>query len=459
MPVEQKDIDLIVNQTKAIKEDTTKLFEAAQRDLAALRSELDTVSKKAQLDPVFVNKIDTIAASVETLSGAHEKDKAVLASLETRADALEAVNKRPGVRGGWANDDEAKAAKDAFEFHKARLVSEGKLKASGNSEPDREAIQTYFDAFPIYMRSRPERLSVDINAAMTTGSDPDGGYTVTPTYSTKVVSRVYETSNLRALADVQTIAGKELIVPRDEGEFGFGGWVGETTAPSETSTAQLGESKIAVHEMFSEPRVTQQMLEDSGLDVESWVANKVGQKFGRIEATSFFTGTGTNQPRGILTYANWTTPGVTQNGAIEQIASGASGALTADGIYNLVYSLKDFYNRNASFLMSRTVVRDTMKLKDGQGNYLWQMGDVKNGQPSTLMTYAINREEDMPVVATNALAVAFGDFKSGYQIVDRLGITLLRDNLTAKPYVKFYNRRRVGADVINFEAFKLLKVG
>jgi HK97 family phage major capsid protein len=309
------------------------------------------------------------------------------------------------------------------------------------------------------MRSRPERLSVDINAAMTTGSDPDGGYTVTPTYSTKVVSRVYETSNLRALADVQTIAGKELIVPRDEGEFGFGGWVGETTAPSETSTAQLGESKIAVHEMFSEPRVTQQMLEDSGLDVESWVANKVGQKFGRIEATSFFTGTGTNQPRGILTYANWTTPGVTQNGAIEQIASGASGALTADGIYNLVYSLKDFYNRNASFLMSRTVVRDTMKLKDGQGNYLWQMGDVKNGQPSTLMTYAINREEDMPVVATNALAVAFGDFKSGYQIVDRLGITLLRDNLTAKPYVKFYNRRRVGADVINFEAFKLLKVG
>jgi HK97 family phage major capsid protein len=75
------------------------------------------------------------------------------------------------------------------------------------------------------------------------------------------------------------------------------------------------------------------------------------------------------------------------------------------------------------------------------------------------MTYAINREEDMPVVATNALAVAFGDFKSGYQIVDRLGITLLRDNLTAKPYVKFYNRRRVGADVINFEAFKLLKVG
>src|SRR5213082_764562 len=119
MPVEQKDIDLIVTQTKAIKDDTTKLYEAAQKDLASLRSELDTVAKKAQLDPVFVNKVDTIAASVETLSGAYEKDKAVIAALETRADALEAVNKRPGTKGGWANDDEAKNAKDAFEFHKA----------------------------------------------------------------------------------------------------------------------------------------------------------------------------------------------------------------------------------------------------------------------------------------------------------------------------------------------------
>lgn len=460
MPVEQKDIDLIVTQTKAIKDDTTKLFETASRDLASLRSDLDTIAKKEQLDPVFVNKVDTIAASVETLSGVLEGNKAVIASLTERANSLEAVNKRPGgIRGGWANEDEAKSAKDAFEFHKIRMIAEGKHKASGNPEPDREQIAKYFDAFPTYMRSRPERLTSEISNAMSTGSDPDGGYTVPMTYDKRVISRVYETSNLRALATVVTIAGKELTIPRDEGEFGFGGWVGETTAPSETATAQLGESKIAVHEMFSEPRVTQQMLEDSGLDVEAWVADKVGQKFGRIEATALFTGLGTNQPRGILTYPNWTTPGVTQNGAVERIASGGSGIYTSDAVYNLVYSLKDFYNRNASFLMSRTVVRDVMKLKDGQNNYLWQMGNVKDGQPSTLMTYGINREEDMPVTGTGALSIAFGDFKTAFTIVDRLGITLLRDNLTAKPYVKFYNRRRVGADVVNFEAFKLMVVG
>lgn len=368
MPVTQEAIDTIVNETKRIKDDTAKLFETAQKDLAALRSELDTVAKKAQIDPLFVDKVDTIAASVETLAGALEGDKSVLKALEKRADDLEAVNKRPGTRGGWADSDEAKTAKDAFEWHKKRLAAEGKLTVHSKIEPDVAAYEAYVDAFPHYMRARSDSaVRPNIQAAMSTGSDPDGGYTVTQTFDQRVIHRVFETSNLRDLATVVPISGKELVIPRDEGEFGFGGWVGESFASTETATSQLGESKIAVHEMFSEPRVTQQMLEDAGFDVEAFVANKVGDKFGRIEATSFFTGTGTNQPRGILTYPNYTSPGVFQNSAVEQIVSGASAALTGDGLYNLVYSLKDFYNRNASFLMSRTVVRDTMKLKDGQG--------------------------------------------------------------------------------------------
>lgn len=460
MPVEQAAIDQIATETKRIATDTKALFDKASTELATLRSELDTISKKAQLDPLFVNKVDTIAESVATLQGTLEGDKSVIRALETRTDALEAVNKRPGTAGGWANDEEAKMAKDAFDFHKRRLVAEGKLNALSKIEPDVKAYQEYCDAFPHYMRARSDgAMRPNIQAAMSTGSDPDGGYTVTQTFDTRVIKHVFETSNLRALATIVPISGKELVIPRDEGEFGFGGWVGESTASSETTTSQLGESKIAVHEMFSEPRVTQQMLEDAGFDVESYVAGKVGDKFGRIEETSFFTGTGVNQPRGLLTYAAGSpTNGVLPPQTIEQIVSGNATALTGDGLYNLVYALKTFYTKNANWLLSRTVVRDLLKLKDGQGNYLWQMRNVQAGQPATLIDYPVVRAEDMPAVAANALAVAFGDFKQTYTIVDRLGITLLRDNLTAKPYVKFYNRRRVGGDVVNFESIKLQKI-
>jgi len=270
--------------------------------------------------------------------------------------------------------------------------------------------------------------------------------------SARVIKKVYETSALRSFATVETISGKELVIPRDEGEFGYG-WIGETEAPTETTTSQFGESKIAVHEMYAEPRATQQMLEDAGFDIEGWIDRKVGEKFGRVEAAAFFTGTGVNKPRGLLTYAAGTS-----GATIEQIASGAAAAVTADGLYNLVFSLKDYYTANARFMMKRTTVRDVLKLKDSDGQYMWQMGDIKAGVPATLLGYPVTRAEDMPTVEASALAIAFGDFAEAYTIVDRLGITLLRDNLTAKPYVKFYNRRRVGGAVVNFEAVKIQKI-
>lgn len=448
MPVEQNAIDAITASVEKIAPKIAALEEAANRGLAELRSELDTVKKADKVDPLFVNKVDTLAANVETLTASIEAGKAVSA----RVDAVEATLKRPGTAAGWANDEAVKAAKEAFDFAKAKLVSENKLGVNTKVVPDEEAYAAYAEAFPAYMRARTDAaMPQAFQAAMQTGSDPDGGYLVPTSVSSRIIEKVYETSNLRSIVTVETIAGKELEIPRDEGEFGYGGWVGETTAPSETTTSQLGVSKIFAHEMFAEPRVTQNMLEDSGLNIEQWVAKKVGEKLGRIEATAFFTGTGVNQPRGLLTYAN----GVT-NGTIEQVVSGGATSITWDAIYNLVFQLKDYYTKNARFLMKRTTVRDVMKLKDGQNNYLWQMGDIRSGQPSQLLDYNVDRCEDMPTVAASSLSVAFGDFKAAYTIVDRLGITLLRDNLTAKPYIKFYNRRRVGGDVVNFEAVKLL---
>lgn len=437
----------ITADIKKFGDDVKALNDNTNRELKAMRDEIDAAGKK--VDPLVAEKIEKFAASVETKHLALEKG---LQAVNDNFERVEAVLKRPGVSAGWAGDEAVAEAKAAFEFAKARLVAEGKLGINTKVEPDAEAYAAYAAAFPSYLRARTEAaMPRDFQAAMQTGSDPDGGYLVPTTVSSRIITKIYETSNLRALATVETIGGKELEIPRDEGEFGYGGWVGETTAPSETTTSQVGVSKIFAHEMYAEPRVTQSMLEDAGLDIEAWVANKVGEKLGRVEATAFFTGTGVNQPRGLLTYGNGTT-----NGTIEQIVSGGATSITSDAIYNLVFSLKDYYTQNARFLMKRTTVRDVMKLKDGQNNYLWQMGDVRGGQPSTLLGFAVDRCEDMPAVAASSLSIAFGDFKAAYTIVDRLGITLLRDNLTAKPYVKFYNRRRVGGDVVNFEAVKLM---
>lgn len=439
--------DQITADIKKFGDDVKSLQDNTQRELKALRDEIDAAGKK--IDPLVAEKVDKLSASVESKHLALEKG--IQAATEG-LDKVEAALKRPGMAAGWAGDEAVADAKAAFEFAKAKMANAGKLGVNTEVAADEAAYAAYAAAFPSYLRARSDAaMALGVQAAMQTGSDPDGGYLVPTTVSSRIIKKVYETSNLRALATVETIGGKELEIPRDEGEFGYGGWVGETTAPSETTTSQLGVSKIFVHEMFAEPRVTQSMLEDAGLDIEAWVANKVGEKLGRIEATAFFTGSGVNQPRGLLTYANGTT-----NGTIEQIVSGGATTVTADAIYNLVFSLKDFYVQNARFLMKRTTVRDVMKLKDGQGNYLWQMGDVRGGQPATLLGQPVDRCEDMPTVAASSLSIAFGDFKAAYTIVDRLGITLLRDNLTAKPYVKFYNRRRVGGDVVNFEAVKLM---
>lgn len=456
MPVTQEHIDTITRDVAAIAPKIEALTAKANTELAALRSELDTVKKADKTDPLFVNKVDTLAASVETLQASLEAGKAVSA----RVDAVEAVLKRPGVAGGWAGEQDAKEAKEAFEFAKAQATSSGKWTSATKIEGNVETYRDYVAAVSAYVRGRSDNVAhypANIQAALQTGNDPDGGYLVPTTTSSRVIGRVYETSAMRQAATVETVAGKELVIPRDEGEFGYG-WIGETTAPTETTTSQFGETKIAAHEMYAEPRVTQTMLEDAGFDVEGWVGRKVGDKFGRIEATAFFTGTGVNQPRGLLTYAAWASAGVHENGKIEQINSGAAAAVTADGLYNLVFSLKDFYTANAKFMMKRTTVRDVLKLKDGNGQYMWQMGDIKADQPSTLLAYPVVRAEDMATLEANALAVAFGDFAAAYTIVDRLGITMLRDNLTSKPYVKFYHRRRVGGDVVNFEAAKLLKI-
>jgi HK97 family phage major capsid protein len=238
----------------------------------------------------------------------------------------------------------------------------------------------------------------------------------------------------------------ELIA--DENQAGFG-WVAEQDSRTETTTPDISKRVIHAHEMYAEPRATQKLLDDAGFDVEGWLGRKVSNRFARAEATAFVTGSGVGQPRGFTTY-----PTGTSTGQIEQINSGAASALTADGIFDLVYSLKSPYLMNSRFMMARLTIRDVRKLKDGEGRYLWEP-IFKVGEPASLVGYPLHQADDMPAVSAGNEAIVFGDMKTAYTIVDRKGIRVLRDPYTAKPYIKFYTTRRVGGDVVNFEAIKL----
>lgn len=269
--------------------------------------------------------------------------------------------------------------------------------------------------------------------------------------SARIVEKLFESSPMRELATVETTTSSSWEYLPDTDEPGSG-WVGETQARPETTSPEIKKGEIVVHELYAEPRATQKILDDAGVNVEAWLGRKVGGKFGRDEATAFVSGNGVGLPRGILTY-----PAGTAWAQIEQVNSGSASTLTGDGLIDLETALKAPYRARAVWLMNRTTQAVVRKFKDGQNQYLWQPG-LAQGVPPTLLGYPVRLADDMPVVAADALAVAFGDFREAYTIVDRLGIRILRDAFTAKPFVKFYTTKRVGGDVVNFEAIKIQKV-
>jgi HK97 family phage major capsid protein len=292
---------------------------------------------------------------------------------------------------------------------------------------------------------------------MEVGSDPAGGYTVTPDMGGRIIKKIFETSPARQLFDVTSIGtdAMEGMIDRDDLDTGR---VGEKQARPETGTPDLGKWRIDVNEQYAMPKVTQKLLDDSGFDIESWLANKVSDKLSRVENTAFFAGDGVNKPRGILTYAT-----AAQNDAarawetFEYIASGGTSTITdTNFLINLVFALKAAYRVGANWTMNRKTLGYVRTLKDGDGNYLWQP-DFSQRQGGALLGYGIVEAEDMPDAASNALSIGFGDFKSAYQIIDRMGIRVLRDPYTEKGFVKFYTTKRVGGGALDFDAVKFMK--
>ena len=303
---------------------------------------------------------------------------------------------------------------------------------------------------------------ITANASMSVGSDPDGGYAVIPTFSTEITRRVRELSPIRQLARVLEVSSDrfEELLDLDEAEAN---WVGETQARPETSTPRLGRIEIPVHEIYAMPKVTQKLLDDSQIDIASWLVEKCTERFARKEGPAFVSGDGVGKPRGFLTYPTAATPDASRAwGTFQHLNTGTSGGFGSggtDALISMTYSIKTPYRPNAKWLMNRQTAAAVRLLKDSQGRYLWQDGGNLEGAPDRLLGFEVVLCEDMPDVAANSLSIAFGDFKAGYTIIDRFGLRLLRDPYSAKPHVLFYAYKRTGGDAVNFDAVKFLRFG
>lgn len=360
-------------------------------------------------------------------------------------------------------DEAFEAHTKKFEAIEARLNAETQ-EPEGKDKP--EEIQSKAkDAINEYMRKgkMTSEQAEHIKAAypeswgesktLSVEVDADGGYLVRPEMATEIRKRIFESSPMRQLAEVMTISSDAIEFPYDNDEPNSG-WVGETQARPETDTSQLNMVRIPVHELYAMPKATQKLLDDSVVDMESWHRMKVSSKFARDEEQGFVAGDGVLRPHGITKYANGT--GFNQ---IEQVNSGSAGAFTADGLIDVQGALFEEFQPGASWLLQRASATAVRKLKDSENRYLWSpAGDLVQGAPSLLLGKPVRFADDMPAMASGALAAAYGDFRQGYLIVDRIGIRVLRDPYTQKGFVKFYTTKRVGGGVQQFQAIKLQKL-
>jgi len=416
---------------------------------AANDEALSEVKKYGQVTSDTEEKLSKINGRLDEIEGLKKQ----LEEVETAMNRMAAAP---------ANDDDKDARKHAAQLYS---IKTGKVIAPEDVKLDE--YRAYTKAFDDYLRKSgdPQGLNLgeETRKALSLATDPEGGFFVAPTMSNRILQKVYETTAMRQICSVISIGTDrvKLSIDNDEADAG---WVGERQDRTGTNTPGIGELEIPVHEIYANPKASQTLLDDAQFGVEGWLADKVADKFARIENAAFLTGNGTLKPRGLLSYG--TSADADSAGrkwdVLQYIVSGnantiGAGTAAYDKIIDLIYSLKASYRNNARFLCNRATVGTVRKLKDGDGNYLWQPS-AQAGQPSLLAGFGVFEGEDMPGIAADAFPLAFGDFREAYMIVDRIGIRTLRDPFSAKPWVQFYTTKRVGGGLTNGEAVKLLKV-
>ena len=371
---------------------------------------------------MFEVKADPLEASFDAISQSDEEVAALreeMAQLKSRIDAQAVAAARPALSG-----------------------------AKSENSPFVER----------YLRKGLE-AGVELKA-MSGTSDAAGGYAVPEEIDAEIDRTLTAISPIRAIANVVKVGSsgyRKLVTTGGTPS----GWVAETADRPETGTRNFVEIAPPFGELYANPAASQAMLDDAAFDVERWLAQEIATEFARAEGAAFVAGSGVNRPKGFLAAPNSAqADGVRPFGTLQFLTTGAAGAFPAanpqDTLIDLVQALRPPYRQGAVFVMNSATAARIRKFKTADGAFLWQPGLVA-GQPDTLLGYPVVEAEDMPDVAADSLSIAFGNFKAGYLIAERTETQILRDPFTHKPFVHFYATKRVGGQVSNSEAIKLLK--
>ena len=399
--------------------------------------------------------VDDLKYAFEAFKETNERE---LAEFKTRGaadvvttDKLDRIGRTLDAHQRRFDEIALKAQRPHLGPHIASSVTSG--------QPRSHAELAHKAGFEGYVRKGETAGLLDLEGkALSIGSNPDGGYLVPPETEAMVNLTLRAISPIRAIAGIRQVSSSVFRKPFSINGLGAG-WVGESAPRPQTTTPTIDALAFPTMELYAMPAATSALLDDSAINIDQWIAEEVRVAFAQQEGAAFITGDGVSKPKGFLSYptvanASWTW------GNLGTISTGAAGTFPAtnpyDKLIDLIYSVKAGYRTNASFVMNRGTQAVMRKFKDLEGDYLWQPA-LRPGDAPSLMGYSVIEAEDMPDIAADATPVAFGDFQRGYLVVDRIGIRVLRDPYSAKPYVLFYTTKRVGGGVQDFNAIKLLK--
>ncbi len=436
-----------------------------RRDTPTIASVADALDKIATAFEEYKKTNDQRLEAIKAGKGTADLD-AKLARIDSAIDGLNEAKSRlekvetklarPGARGNEGGDDRPSAEAEAY---KSAFLSW--VRNPGDPER-RTALQLRArELRKVESRAGREDDGFETRAAQTVTSTGSAGGFALPEVIERAIARLsVDISPIRQIATVRVVGSPDYKELFDVNGAAFE-WVGEAGTRSQTNTPDLAEVAPTFGMASAKPQASEESLDDLFFDVENWLITSAAEAIAQGEGAAFVAGNGTNRPTGFLAGP---TPVATADGArafgtLQYIASGQAAAMPTnpDLFYDIVYSLRARYRANARWVTSKLVLSALRKYKDSQNQYLWQPS-IAAGEPATFLGYGITEAEDMPAVAANAFPLAFGDFREGYLIADRVGMRMTRDEITTPGFVKFYIRKRVGGRLRNTQAIKLLKI-
>ena len=427
--------DLLLEQAKT--------FEALKEANDQVQAEIE---KLGSADVVLVEKVEKINASLDKFEDLNQR----VTKAEQERKAAEEAAKEAAEAAAKAAEEKDAATKEQMDRIETAL---NRTDRGGASDEESEAKEAK-EAFVSYLRKGKDNLSPDEIKVLTVGQDTQAGYLAPEEYVREIIKAAIVFSPIRTIARVRSTSAKAITVPRRTGTFGAV-WVAEQGSRSETTGLTYGLEELPTHESTATVDISSAMLEDSVFDLQAELQEEFSEQFGVTEGTAFVSGSAVGQPEGFMT-----------NGDVSSTNSGSAANIKdtngqADGIINMIHALKEAYAANATFVLNRTTLGAVRKLKDvssGAGTYLWQPG-VALGIPNTILGSPYIEATDMDNEGANTFPIAFGDFRRGYWIVDRISLSVLQDPYTqaGSGNIRFIARKRVAAQVVLPEAIRKLK--